>query len=161
MRKLKAFTLFEALIYMALFGLVFIGMLEFALSMSIFNRDAESAIAIQKTLVFMNEHISESFTNGQSINTTQSVFNNNSGKLVLNRAGGTYTYDISGGRARFNDGAGNVFLSPIDVQISTLRFEEIKVGALNTTIGVKVSIDAFFAKQPSVIRKTITSYVFQ
>lgn len=156
----KGFTLVEAIVYMGLFAIVFTTIVEFSITVGQYNTESGLKITVDRSLVFLNQHINESFKNSQSINTTNSTFQNNNGVLVLNAASGNITYRLNNNRLSVNKNGGDYYLSGNDIKITQFYLEQVKVARSNKVVGVRVTMHIESYKKSSISRTITTSYIY-
>jgi len=78
----KGVTLLETLLYIVLFGLVFVSIVEFFLYISLQNRNARISMQLERAVIFVSEHIEDEIQKS-TVNPTNSIFDNDSGVLAL------------------------------------------------------------------------------
>ncbi len=156
----KGFTLIEAIVYMALFAVVFTTIVEFAITVGQYNGDSGLKITIDRASIFINQHINESFKNSQSINVANSTFDNDNGVLVLNSTAGNITYRLNNNRLIVNKNGADYYLSGSDLQIIKLYFEQVKVSHSNKVVGVRLTLQLRTVKKSSVSRTITTSFIY-
>lgn len=102
--KSNGFTLFEVLLYVALFGIIFVTILQYATTIAIFNVSARDRTAIGKQVLFINEHIRDSTDTANAIEEAQTVFRLDNGAIQFTTAAGTLRYRLQNGNLLFFDG---------------------------------------------------------
>jgi len=157
-KKIRAFSLVEVLIYIGIFGAFIIGIVEFAIATTDFNRNAESYVGIERSLVFVNSHINETFRKVKSIDDGNSTFNNVLGVLALTDSGITWRYQISQNRLMVTTEGQNFFITPADVQVTRFLVERVNNTKTGNIEGVRVTIDVRSTKNTLLTRSTTTSY---
>ena len=94
-------TLFEVLLYVALFGLIFVTILQYATTITQFNRTARERTVLGKQILFVDEHIRDTVARSMQIQESQSIFNANMGTIQLDSGVGIFRYLVSDGRLLF------------------------------------------------------------
>lgn len=157
----KGFTLIEAIVYLALFGIVFLTIVQFTFAMAAQNKDNEDQIIVEREVIFLNEHLNESFTNTQSINEGSTVFNNDTGSLFLTTSSGLISYTIVDGSLIFNSGSVTEQLTSVGIRIDKFHLERVRSAKTGNLIGARIEL-ALTATSKARISKTIqTSYIFE
>lgn len=136
--KYEAITLVELVLYLALFSMVILVMVQFFVFISNKNVDARNRLDISRAVVFLRQHFSQTESKIQSVDNSNSVFDNDNGKLVLNTDDGVREYKLTDNKIYFNN-TSDILLTPSGVIINQLRFEK-QVDSLNNIIGVIVKI---------------------
>lgn len=134
----KAITLVELVLYLALFSLFILVMVQFFVFISNKNVDARNRLDISRTVIFLRQHFAQTESKIQTIDNINSVFDNDNGKLVLNTDDGEREYKLIDNKVYFKN-TSDTLLTPSGVVINKLRFEK-QVDSLNNIIGVIVKI---------------------
>lgn len=131
MKRKKGFTLVELILYVAILGMVIVGLLSFALSVSsIHAKTTVSAGVVSNARVALSI-IEQKIRAASRINVGSSVFNTNAGALSLTMADPSKNptridVDPATGRLRVTEGASApVFITASDVRVSQLLFENL------------------------------------
>ena len=144
-KKLKALSLVETVIYLALFGIVFTGIIDFSINVSQNFQAAEGLTQTEKTKIFIFEHFQDSFNSSLTIDTVNSIFNNDSGKLRITNKTGYLEYSILNNDLLFSvNGSANSSLTNSRVDVTRFFLEEVKVK--NVTYGVRITMAVNFVK---------------
>jgi len=128
MKKLKAISIVEVLVYFALFGIIFLAIISFMISVVDNNSIAEQRIDLQKSSIFVMNHLNNSFDLTNSINTDNSIFNNNNGKIVLNLTSGTVQYYVSNNVLHYVENGTDYILTTVDYNITKFYLERVLNG---------------------------------
>lgn len=110
-KKQEGVTLSETLVYLAIFGMVFLGIFQFMFYVSENNQRADERNELQKSMILVDEHMIDSFERTVSIDEANSTFQNDSGVLRLTVNGSFVEYRIQNGRLVFIDGAATTAIS--------------------------------------------------
>ncbi len=157
-KKKKGITLIETLLYLSLFGMFFVTILEYVFAITEFNRFADQRNEIQKNVIYLDQHLKDSFVVADSIDTGQTTFSNNSGKLRLTTTGGAfYEYNIVNQRLQFNKNGTLFFLTKPEHIISRFNLEPV-TNAEGTTVAVKVIIDLAYNKKTDLFESMESLY---
>ncbi len=154
--RLKAFTLIETILYLALFNVIFFSVITWAISLSQSNRNAEFKNAVEKNAIFITEHLNDTFQKGLTIDSVNSTFDDADGKIRITSATGYLEYRRNGNLFTVTNGTSIYSLSDAFVQVTNFRVEPVIVQP-NTYVGAKITITITAEKFPT-LTKTITSY---
>lgn len=141
-------TLIETVVYLALFGLIFLSTMNFVLTVSENNRKAESRMYTQRGILFVQEHMTETVRSAWIINEENSVFDSDNGVLALNTVDGVTSYQIVSGRLHYNCNGRSVPVTNVRVVVSRLYFERI-LDPSDNVVGVRVTMDVESTKGDS------------
>jgi len=118
-------TLIEVIIYLALFSLIFLTIIQFTFSLSDYIDKNKKENEIARTIIYINEQIKNKFSSSNSIDPTQSNFSTSGGKLTLISDEGNYIYQINEQRLEFDHNLELNYLTPEVVNISNFQIEPI------------------------------------
>ena len=153
----KGMTLIETVLYIALFGLIFLSMMTFVLATAEKNRIAAERVAVQRTRIFVQEHLNEVIDDAVSIDAVGSMFDVDSGVLVVNHSAGTGTYQISDSRLVYTTGAETNPVTISDIEVTRFYLEQVLDRAGGLT-GVRVTME-FVSKDNHSEDTMITSFL--
>jgi hypothetical protein len=154
--KLKAFTLIETILYLALFNVIFFSVITWAISLSQSNRNAEYKNAVEKNAIFVSEHLNDSFRRGLSIDNANSTFNDPNGKVRVVFETGYFEYYRSNNVLKVTAGAATHDLTDKFVLVTETHISPV-LNDLGVAIGAKIRVTLVAEKYPT-ITKTIESY---
>lgn len=153
-------TLVEVLVYLALFGLIFVSIIEFAISISQSNRVAGKRTEIEKSVITVTQHFSDTVPDGISIDDLNSVYDDDNGVLRVILDPGYVEYRIENGRVVVDrDGILNYLTNP-EYYVNKLRFEKI-LSRSGVTTGVRLTFMISSSNDSSVTTTIITSYMLK
>ncbi|GAB4158020.1 MAG: hypothetical protein Fur003_1760 [Candidatus Dojkabacteria bacterium] len=145
--KYKGITLIETLVYLGLFGIIFIMIIQFLFSVTDNNTLVQNRISVNRYKLYIFEHLTETFDQADSIDEANSLFNSDSGTLNLEDLNGEeFTYTINSGNLSFNRNGETTDITPNEIRISQFRPEAIRNSA-NEIIGTKITIAYQFASK--------------
>lgn len=148
-RKFNAVTLLESIIYLALFGAIFLVIIQFAFSIGDTNKTSDLSNEIHRASIFLQEHLFESFKTALAIDTAMSQFEDDKGVLRLTTPTGFIEYTTSNGIlsvnrdnvvspitnanlnverfniTRINDSEGNAVAAEIEIRISATKDDNV------------------------------------
>ncbi|MEI7578474.1 MAG: hypothetical protein WCJ58_00365 [bacterium] len=101
-KKLKAITLVETIIYLALFAIIFTAIIQFVLSIQESNLKVNTDNTLAKQKIFITEHLEDSFRNTSGIDTAQSAFDSDQGRIYLTTSTIFKTYYLENNRLIFS-----------------------------------------------------------
>lgn len=148
-KRVEGFTLVETILYLALFAIIFFTVMQFVLAIAENNRKAMARTRVETSLLFLLEHIEESFDNVDSISEAGSVFGNDFGVLQLSHFGIVRQYSVSSGRIMYNTGGVSVPVTPPDVIVTAFYLEKVgnEEGILS---GVRITIEITTEEQDAI-----------
>lgn len=157
-KRLSGSTLLEMIVYVALFGVIFISVVQFTITMSEYDQNAIYYNDIERSSVFLNQHLRQNFREAKAIKTQGSVFDNDNGQLVLTSVANIdITYRLNNGRITAHRNT-ELPLIPQTVRATQLRFTRV----LNTDgelVGVEVEYDLESVKESNIRRSYKTNYI--
>lgn len=154
--KLRAFTLIETILYLALFNVIFFSVITWAIALSQSNRNAEYKNAVEKNAIFVSEHLNDTFKRGLTVDSVNSVFNDTNGKVRATFTSGYFEYARAGNTLRVTDGTLTHDLTDKFVLVTEFNVAPVTVEG-GVIVGAKIRIN-FIAEKYPTITKTIESY---
>jgi|GEM_PF-2341287 len=142
MKKLKASTLIEAVVYLALFGAVFLMVMQFAFAIGGSNDKTNSNNEIQRNMIFLNEHFTGTFSVSESIDDTNSLFNIPDGILRFNTASGYLEYKLVQGNLVIEDGTSSIVLTDPKFSVNSFLVEPV-LGNDASVVGSKITMEIY------------------
>ena len=139
MRKLHALSIVEVLVYFALFGIIFLAIINFMISVLNNNEIAEQRVDLQKNSIFVMNHLNSNFDLTNSIDETNSIFDNNNGKIVLNLASGQVQYYLVNGVMHYIQGGNDNVLTDIDFTVTKFNITKV-LNSKNELVGTRFDI---------------------
>lgn len=129
MRKTKATTLVEIMVYFAIFGIFMAAAMSFAMQIITISDISSRLYEVQTQSAFIEETIKTTIQSASSVDAQLSVFDSDTGSLslVMPVAGVSPTiFSVSGGQLLMKEGAGlSSSLHSDDIEIASLRFHRI------------------------------------
>lgn len=159
-KKNKAFTLIEVITYLALFGIIFLAVVEYMFATVQSNQVAEQRQNIESSVIFINNHLKEKFRSSQTVDLINSTFDQDSGKLVITSGASNFTYRLDQSLLKFNDGATESVISNQGVKMTQFKVEKL-LTTTGETIGVRVSLGLESEKNTRLVRNISTSYLLK
>lgn len=156
MENKKGFTLVEIIIYLALFALIFIMIIEFAIFIRQANSSASNATKLDNSSIFASQSISSYLNNISTIDLLNSSLEDDNGVLsFLTNTGQNLIIEINNARLRINNNGFVNFITPEGVQITRLRFTPIYTSDIqsNKIIGINVSLKLIIDKEPEPLKE--------
>lgn len=157
----KGFTLVETILYIALFGIIFLTIIQFSFTIADYNRDTGTRIDIEKALVFIDEHMANTFRNAKSVNVTGSTFNSNNGILTLDMSANTSDYKISAQKLIYENNGSSFNLTSGVLNINQFYIEQVKSTKDSSVIGIRLTLKISSRINPNVSRTIQTSYTIK
>lgn len=160
MRKLKAITLVEATIYLALFGIMFIAIMQFVITMRDNNRLAIEKVDLERVVIFLTNHISDTTKNATSIDETNSIFAQNDGKLRIVKNEISYEYKLQNGSFTYTDNSTPIMILDPDYKVTRFYLEKI-YNNQNTLLGTRLELTVESIKTTKNSKAIRTSYILK
>ena len=159
-KRFKAITLVESLIYLALFGLIFLAVMQFFITLRGNNQLTLEKANLEKVNTYLNNHFSDSFLNTLYIDETNSIFTNNNGRIRIVKAGGYKEYSLNSGVLTYSDnGIIKTILDP-DYKIDKLRFDKI-LNEDNLLQGIRIELKIVSIKNINNFKDIHTSFLLK
>ena len=154
--RLKAFTLVETILYLGLFNVIFFAVITLTISLSQNNSASEYKNAIEKNTMFVTEHLTDTFSKGLTVDSANSTFATNLGKVRVTSATGYMQYTVSNGKLTVTNGTNTYELTDKFVNVTMFQVDPVIV-LPNTIVGAKIKVTFVSQKYPN-LNKTIESY---
>mgnify|MGYP001609809147 CR=1 FL=1 len=151
MKRAHGFTLVEFIIYIAILGLMVVGLVLFALSMISVRTKVYTSQNVQANARIALDIISQKIHSAQSINIGASTFGVDPGTLSLQIAGvpTVINLDANDGRLQIKEGAAApVYLTDREVQITNLVFTNLTQA--NEREHIRIDLTVRYANPTSV-----------
>lgn len=160
LRNIKGMTLIEILLYLALFSIFFLVMVEFFLFVNQSNQLSSETLKLDRSVIFLTQHLEDSFEK-KSFTSITDIEESDLDELELyDSAVPEYTYKVGDedGELQFNDGSGNVQITRSDIIVDKFSLEEI-LDNEDTVIGAKITIRLKSKTDNTVQREFSNSYL--
>lgn len=131
-------TLVELILYLALFSVIILSMVQFFVFVSNKNVDARNRIELSRNVIFVREHFTQVERSITGFNDGSSVYDSDSGRVVFTTSNGDVSYTRSGGDIIYNRGT-DITLTPDGVVVQKFRATK-HVDTDSNTVGVTISI---------------------
>lgn len=132
-------TLVESILYLALFAMIFVVIIQFSLSVSEGNRIAKDAANFELSTVSLSRHMQNTMKYVESIDDVNTVFENDNGHLYLLENGNTYEYFLQNQQLYYSDNGVVSKISTNENNVSKLNIEKVQLSD-GTVAGVRVTI---------------------
>lgn len=156
-KTIKGATLIETILYLALFGIIFLTVIEFAFVLGRSNDKAQAENEMHRNTIFLNEHLVENFGQAEAINGNISVFDDSNGVLRLAMEIGYKQYQIADSRLIVTDGTTQTYLTSPAIKVTGFTVRAIMNG-LNEYVGISITID-FTDNSANAQRSMQSSYI--
>jgi len=160
LRNIKGMTLIEILLYLALFSIFFLVMVEFFLFVNQSNQLSSETLKLDRSVIFLTQHLEDSFEK-KSFTSVTDIEESDLDKLELSDSEEPeYIYQVEDedGELQFNDGSGNVQITRSDIIVDKFSLEEI-LDNEDTVIGAKITIRLKSKTDNTVQREFSNSYL--
>ena len=160
MRKLKGITIAETLIYLALFGIIFISIVEFFITMRDNNRITLEKINLEKTTIYLTNHISDGFKNSLGIDEGNSIFSVDAGKIRILKTGKYVEYSLQNNSLIYSDNGTNLIILDPDYKVTRFFLEKI-LDDKNVLQGIRLEMTIVSIKNANDSKSIQTSYILK
>lgn len=133
--KLKGVTLIEAMLYIGLFSIIIMIVLNFMFSTQEATLRTNRRSQLNTASEFVNQHINYSFSNALRINEENCAFGNNQGILELQLQEGNRQYTMSNGRLYYD----SIPITPTNVVVSSFSLTPVH-DRNSVLIGVRTEV---------------------
>lgn len=126
-KKLRGFSFFEVILYLALFSAMAMALLQFSWNVLDLGTKDQTARRVFSDARFVTERVKALARSAESIDTNASFFDVSNGKLVVKKIGSsdTMTIDIQNGNVVLTEtGNPGVVLNSSDSKVGSLSFSE-------------------------------------
>jgi len=158
--KLKAITIVETLIYLFLFALIFILVMEFVITLRANNQISLEKVNLEKVIIYINNHLSDSFKNNIGIDENNSIFASDSGKIRILKTAGYKEYTQTNGIFTYNDNGNTLVILDPDFRIDKLRFDKI-LDSNNLLQGIRMELRIVSVKNINNKKEIQTSFLLK
>jgi hypothetical protein len=158
--KANAMTLVETLVYLVLFGVIFVAIMQFVISTRKNDDIAGQRNELEKAVLFIVNHLDDSFSQANGVINANTVFNSNTGKIRLQLATKYVEYNITGSKLHFSDNGTDYPLLDVDYQIDKFYLEQI-LNNDNVLMGVRCEIQVTSIRNPTITKDFRTSFMFK
>jgi len=160
MRKLKGITIVETLIYLALFGIIFIAIVEFFITMRDNNRITLEKINLEKVTIYLTNHMSDGFKNSLGIDGNNSNFSQDNGKVRILKNGKYIEYSLQNDVLIYSDNGTNLTILDSNYKVTRFYLEKI-LNDKNILQGVRLEMTIVSIKNATNIKTFQTSYILK
>lgn len=160
MKMKKAMTLVELVVYLALFGLIFLSIMQFVMATNQNNDTARGRNLIEKNAIFTLRHLEKSFSTVQTIDEVNSIFDDNQGRLILNSIYGAKEYQVLSGQLKYTFDGNEYDLIQPGFEATTFKMEKI-LNNDNQLVGVLITITIDSENLLNVNRSISSSFLIK
>lgn len=156
--KLKGMTLIEVLLYLAIFGMFFVVIINFFFFVQDNNQLSGEALKIDRAVILLSQHFEDSFDRTTSVGGA-TVYNNNSGALYL-VGSPNLNYTLLNSKLQFNDGTTTKQITRDDLVVTKFLLEQIRDNSDTIIIGVEITVNIRSRSDDSISNEFTNSYIF-
>ncbi len=156
LKNQRGITLVEALVYLALFGMIFLTMVEFFISMNQGNKQAKYSIDVEKSSIFVLEHLKESFDQATVIDPNLSTFDVDNGVLRLTTGSGYIEYRVSGQHLQIDRNGTTNNITTNGLTMTVFKITKV-LNRKNEIVGIKLNFTIRSTKYPSKLKSVETT----
>ena len=160
MRKLKGITIAETLIYLALFGIIFIAIVEFFITMRDNNRITIEKINLEKVTLYLTNHISDGFKNSIGIDENNSIFAQDASKIRILKNDKYIEYSLQNNSIIYSDNGTILTILDPNYRVTRLFMEKI-LNDKNILQGIRLEMTIVSIKNANDIKSIQTSYILK
>lgn len=154
----RGITLVETMLYITIFGLIFLSIMYFFFSISDSNTKGEAIININKSEIFLNQHLNNTFSDTISIDTLASVFGDDQSSVTLNTTSGVVVYKILDNSIYYEVNSQDYLLTNPSIKVDSFYLDQVeKIDG--SVIGVKVRIIMSTHIEPDTSKTMRASYL--
>ena len=129
LKKYRGITLIESVLYLGLFAITFTTIMQFYFSTGNSNIRSAENFRIQRTRIYLVEHLDTTFEEAVSVDVANSTFDDDDGVVRLNVGAGYVQYQInSDGQIEVTDGTNTDPLTPPSLNVSKFRIDRSTSG---------------------------------
>jgi len=151
-KKYSAITLVETLVYIGVFGIIFVVIIQFLIMMSDNNRLTQQRLETSRSKLFLYEHLEKSFLDADTLSVQDTTFDNDSGVLTITdqSIAEELHYEIVNGSLIFARGSdSSIILTSTNIIVTKFYLEDILDVDLNV-IGVDVLLEFSYRNSPNI-----------
>ncbi|HRX43716.1 hypothetical protein GX618_01420 [Candidatus Dojkabacteria bacterium] len=100
--RLKGVTLIETMLYIGIFSIIIVIIINFMLSTQEATRTNDIESSLQRSSSFISQHLNSSFKKVKSIDEVNSIFNNDQGRLSIVFSTGNKEYSLTNSKLMFD-----------------------------------------------------------
>lgn len=153
-------TLIELVLYLALFAIFFVAMINFFFFISDSNQLSGETLKVDRTVIFVTQHLQDTITSSTGVAISpSSSFGVVNGSIYLENENDT-NYTLSAGRIQFDNGPETLPITRSDLEVTKFLLEEILDNS-DTVIGVQITIEVQSRIDDSVISEFTNSYMYK
>ncbi len=145
-KKLKAFTLIEVVVYMALFALIFVMIIEFSISIRQINSSTNTSTRLDNAMIFANQVLETNLSNIQTVVSINSAFDSDNGVLnAILKNGETVEFKIAQNRLVITKGTTTSPITPVEVFVNKFNITPVYTSdtTLTNIIGIKINLSIY------------------
>lgn len=130
-RKYSGITMMESVIYLGMFALLFLTLMQFYFSIGNSNQRASATLKIQRSEIFLSQHIEDIIRKSDSYNSINSITGVDLSTIRFNYGAGYKEYYVDEGILYLDDGTNIYQISPSDLEIAKFRADVIQDSELS------------------------------
>ncbi len=130
-KKYNGITMMESIIYLGMFALLFLTLMQFYFSIGSSNQRASATLKIQRGEIFLSQHLEDTIRKSDSYNSTNSITGVDLSTLRFNYGVGYKEYYVDDGILYIDDGTNSYQISPPDIEIVVFRADVIQDSELS------------------------------
>lgn len=135
----KGVTLMEVLIYLAIFGVLFLTIVQFTLFVQENNSLAQQRNQIEKNVLFIDQNLQDTFYEA-NINEAQSLFEDDDGYILMQKDSEQIRIFLDQGDLKKQTPNGTFDLNYSSLQVTRLYLEKI-TNTEDEIVGIKINLE--------------------
>jgi len=151
------FTLIESLVYIGIFGVFFITVVQFTLNVQESNLNANHRKLISTNSMYVSNYLQDSFNNSTTVNNSVSVFDNTNGVLRIENGTDFFEFRLSNNILVVNKNGVEFQLLYDDVIVNSFKVEKV-LDTASQISGIRISINYVSLKKTAITLALTTMY---
>lgn len=153
LKRIKGITLLETLIYVSIFTMFMVIVIQLLLSVQLNNNKVKQVLDLEKDRIFITNHIEELLdSKNREILQENSVFNSDNGSITFLDGESYVKYDIQNNKLVFFDGMNTIPISSSKTVINKFNISKYE-NEFAEIVALKFDIEIAHVKRPTLTTK--------
>jgi hypothetical protein len=139
---------------------MFVAIIQFVITMRENNKFALEKINLEKTVIYLTNHISDGFKNSLGVDDTNSIFAQDAGKFRILKTGKYVEYNLQNNVLLYSDNGTNLTILDPDYKVTRFFVEKI-LNENNILQGVRLEMSIESVKNSKNSKSIQTSYILK
>lgn len=140
MRKYKGITLIESTVYLGIFAMLFLAMMQFYFTIGTSNQRSSAQTTLQKNKIFLSEHTELTIRDSDGLDVANSIIETDSSSVRFHQGDSYVEYYVIDGVLYLDDGNVATRLTPPTVEVERFR-ADLTQDSDNTLYYLQLQID--------------------